>query len=206
MNLLTGIKNIIFDFGGVIININYLLTKDVFAQLGIENFDEIYSQLKQNPVFDKFETGEIGENEFFSELEKYTPVPIERSALIEAWNAMLLDFPKPNYELLKQIKGKYRTFLLSNTNETHLEYYFKKLEVWYKMDSMDSLFEKTYYSCRINLRKPNVDIFEYVLQNNNLNPEETLFIDDSLQHVEGARMAGLRAHHLVKPENITDIF
>ena len=201
-----GIKNIIFDFGGVIINIDYLLTRDAFIKLGIENFDEIYNQLKQNPVFDKFEIGEIEEGEFFGELEKLSPPNIERSALISAWNAMLLDFPKENYEFLMQIKGKYRTFLLSNTNEAHLEFYFKKLKDWYGIENMDPLFEKTYYSCRVKLRKPNVEIFEHLLHENKLNPEETLFIDDSPQHVEGAKKAGLKAHHLVKPEGIIDLF
>ena len=205
MNLTKGIKNIIFDFGGVIINIDYLLTRDAFIKLGITNFDEIYNQLKQNPVFDKFETGEIEEDEFFVALEKLSPPNIERSALISAWNAMLLDFPIENYDFLKQIKGKYRTFLLSNTNETHLDFYFKKLKDWYSIENMDPLFEKTYYSCRVKLRKPNVEIFECVLDDMGLSPEETLFIDDSPQHVEGAKKAGLRAHHLVGKEGIIDL-
>ncbi len=205
MNITEGIKNIIFDFGGVIININYQLTRDAFIRLGISNFDEIYSQLKQNPVFDKFEIGEIEEAEFFEELEKLVPLNIKRSALISAWNAMLLDFPKENFDFLKQIKGKYRTFLLSNTNETHLNFYFKKLKEWYDIENMDPLFEKTFFSCRLGLRKPNVEIFEHLLHENKLNPEETLFIDDSPQHVVGARKAGLRAHYLQKPETIISV-
>jgi len=200
------IKNIIFDFGGVIINIDYFLSRDAFKKLGVENFDEIYSQFQQTPIFDLFEIGRIDEETFFSELENLAKIKLQRKDSLAAWNAMLLDFPKENYEFLKQIKNKYRTFLLSNTNETHLETYFKKLKGWYGIDNMDSLFEKTYYSCRLYLRKPDVEIFNYVINDASLNPAETLFIDDSPQHVEGARKAGLQAYHLVKPEGIIDLF
>ncbi|MCF8378558.1 MAG: HAD family phosphatase [Bacteroidales bacterium] len=205
MKITDGIKNIIFDFGGVIINIDYFRTRDAFLKLGLDNFDEIYSQFNQNPIFDQFETGRINEDIFFSEIEKLSEGRLIRKDSIEAWNAMLLDFPQDNYEFLKSIKNKYRTFLLSNTNETHLEYYFNKLKVWYGIENMDPLFEKTYFSCRLNLRKPNVEIFDYVLKDSQLRPEETLFIDDSPQHVEGARKAGLRAFHLTKPKGIIDL-
>jgi FMN phosphatase YigB (HAD superfamily) len=187
MEILKGIKNIIFDFGGVVIDIDYHRTKDSFKDLGAENFDELYSQFQQKQLFSLFETGEINEDDFFSGLKSMLPVSIETEKLIHAWNAMLLDFPGENYEFLKSIKSRYRTFLLSNTNETHLEYYFNRIKEWYGIENMDSLFEKTYYSCRLGLRKPNPEIFEFVLKDAGLLPEETLFIDDSPQHVEGAR-------------------
>ncbi len=201
----TGIKNIIFDFGGVIINIDYFRTRNAFVKLGVNNFDELFNQFKQNTIFDEFETGKIDEQKFFTELESLTKKQISRKDSLEAWNAMLLDFPKRNYEFIKNIKNKYRIFLLSNTNETHLKYYFKKLEMWYGIENMDPLFEKCYYSCRVNLRKPDVEIFDFVIKNSNLVPEETLFIDDSPQHVEGARKAGLKAYHLQEPEGIIDV-
>jgi putative hydrolase of the HAD superfamily len=118
---------------------------------------------------------------------------------------MLGDFPLENYELLLQMKNRYRTFLFSNTNETHLDFYFRKLKAWYGIDDMDPLFEKTYYSCRLGLRKPDVEGFQHIIAENNLNPAETLFIDDSIQHVEGARKAGLRAFHLQKPMTLKEV-
>lgn len=202
MNLLHGIKNIIFDFGGVVINIDYQKTRDAFMSSGIENFDQVYSQAKQNPIFDLFETGKIHEEDFFSELERLAPSGIQRDKIKSAWNAMLLDFPEENLQFLKKIKNSYRTFLLSNTNEAHLKYYFGKVKDWYGIDNMDPLFEKAMYSCRLGYRKPHAEIFELVLKENRLDPSETLFIDDSLQHVEGAKKCGIRAHHLQKKENI----
>lgn len=199
------IKNIIFDLGGVCININYFLTRDAFIKLGIKNFDEIYSQAKQNPVFDLFETGKIDEDAFFSELENQTNHQIKRTDAIVAWNAMLLDFPEENFKTLNEIKSQYRTFLFSNTNETHLEYYFSQIKNWYGLENMDSLFEKAYYSCRLGMRKPNVEAFVRVINENSLNPKETLFIDDSLQHVEGAKAAGLKAYHLNEVMSIAEV-
>ena len=205
MEILKGIKNIIFDFGGVVINIDYHRTKDAFKELGADNFDNLYSQFQQKQVFDLYETGKISEKEFISGLKSSLPENLETHKIIHAWNAMLLDFPKENFEFLASIKSKYRTFLLSNTNETHLKYYFQKINSWYGMENMDPLFEKTYFSCRLGLRKPDPEIFEYVLKDAGLKAEETLFIDDSPQHVEGARKCGLRGHHLVDGERITGL-
>jgi putative hydrolase of the HAD superfamily len=119
---------------------------------------------------------------------------------------MLLDFAEENFLLLKDLKNKYRTFLFSNTNEPHLEYYFQKLNPWFGIDTMDPLFEKAYYSCRFGMRKPNLEAFRRIVEENNLIPSETLFIDDSIQHVEGARAAGLNGYHLRHPERLVDLF
>jgi FMN phosphatase YigB (HAD superfamily) len=129
-----------------------------------------------------------------------------REQIIHAWNAMLLDFPAERAELLMNLKSRYRTFLLSNTNEIHINYYLNRISEWYGNDAMENFFEKHYYSNRIGMRKPDTEIFEFVLRENHLIASETLFIDDTLKHVEGARMAGLRAYHLQAPETIMDIF
>jgi putative hydrolase of the HAD superfamily len=201
-----GIKNIILDFGGVIIDVDYHRTEKEFTFLGAKNFNDIFNQARQSSLFDSWEIGEISENEFFSRLEKYLPSGTPREASIAAWNAMMGGFPKENYELLIRLKEDYRTFLLSNTNETHLRHYFGKLNEMYGLKNMDSFFEKTYYSNQIHMRKPNVEIFEHIIKENKLVPNETLFVDDSIQHVEGARKAGIQAHHLKKPQKLTELF
>jgi len=205
MNILNNIKNIIFDFGGVIINIDYNLTVERLKKLGHNDFEYHYSQVKQSGLFDKLDTGNISGDEFINELASLFKTPPRKQDLINAWNTMLLDFPKERAELLKKLKTQYRTFLLSNTNEIHLNYYFKKLKEWYGVDNMSSFVHKEYYSCYLHMRKPDREIFEYVIRENNLNPDETLFIDDSAQHIEGAVKAGLRAFHIQKGKTILDI-
>ena len=206
MILNNGIKNIIFDWGGVIINIDYNRTLDAFREMGMTNFESHYNQLEQKEIFDRLDTGHASGEEFFAFIKGEMPNGTTIKQIQDAWNAMLLDFPEENFKLLKVLKNKYRTFLFSNTNEPHLEYYFQKLKNWYKIDAMDPLFEKAYYSCRFGMRKPNPESFRKIIRENNLDPAETLFIDDSIQHVEGAKVAGLNAYHLKHPERLVELF
>ena len=200
------IKNIIFDFGGVVININYELTRQAIEKAGINNFNEIYTQFQQDHLFDEFETGRLDSDTFFERIYKLAGGKADMQTLHDAWNAMLLDFPTENFNLLHKVKSNYRTFLLSNTNEAHLSYYSGRLKSWYGIDNMDSLFEKTYYSCRMGMRKPEVEIFQQLVNENHLDKQVTLFIDDSPQHVEGAGRAGLNALHLSNGAKLTDLF
>lgn len=198
------IKNIIFDLGGVILNIDYHLTINAFKALGIQNFDELYTQAKQSSLFDAIETGQISPELFFQSLKKYTDHDIDINDMEKAWNAMLLDLPTERIELLKKAKSQYNTFLLSNTNEIHFKAYKKYIDSTFNID-FDELFQKAYYSYQIGLKKPDNDCFNYVLEQNGILPEETLFIDDSIQHIEGAQKIGINTHHLVN-ERITDLF
>lgn len=199
------IKNIIFDLGGVIINLDIPKTIQEFNKLSRKPFETIYSQLQQSPIFDKFDKGEISERDFLDALKNALEDNIADERLLYAWNAMLLDFPKHRLELLEKLKPNYRLFLLSNTNETHVIEFEKILSTEHGHQNLESFFEKVYYSCRINMRKPNTDIFDFVLKENHLIAEETLFIDDSLQHVEGALNAGIKAVLLEKKKEVEDL-
>ena len=205
MEKINGIKNIIFDFGGVVINLDSNLTIEKLKNLGLSDFENHFTQYKQSGLFTKLETGRISGEEFIEELALLYPVPPGKSELINAWNAMLLDFPEERAVLLRQLKSRYNTYLLSNTNELHLNYYFSRLKEWYGVNDMSSFFHKEYYSCGLNMRKPDLEIFEYVIKDNDLDPAETMFIDDSLQNIESALKLGLRAYHLVRPETIMDL-
>ncbi len=200
------IRNIIFDLGGVILNIDYRLTSQAFKNLGLDDFDEKYSQAKQNHLFDKLETGEISEADFSAQLKSYFSKGISESEIEKAWNAMLLDLPSERIELLKKLSGKYRLFLLSNTNIIHYKAYSAYLQGTFGKLIFNDIFEKQYLSFEIGLRKPDKKIFELVLTENKLNPTETLFIDDSIQHIEGAKKTGVATFHLQSPETILDIF
>ena len=199
------IKNIIFDLGGVIINLDTTKTIAEFNKLSNLPFEAIYTQLQQSKVFDLFDKGLITETDFFAELKIITQSPASEFELKQAWNAMLLDFPANRLNLLKKLKPRYRLFLLSNTNETHVTEFEKTLLKTHQHKNLEPFFEKVYYSCRMKMRKPDVEIFEYVLTENALNANETLFIDDSHQHVLGALKTGIKAHLLTKEKEVEDL-
>ena len=192
------IKNIIFDLGGVIINLDINKTISEFNKLATTPFETIYTQLQQSPIFDLFDKGLISENDFFNELQIHIKSKVEKEDLIFAWNAMLLDFPIHRLKLLEKLNLRYRLFLLSNTNETHVSEFENQLFKTHGYKNLEPFFEKVYYSCRMEMRKPDVEIFEYVLKENNLKSSETLFIDDTQHHVNGAIKSGIKGLLLEK--------
>lgn len=202
---MTDIKNIILDLGGVIINLDIPKTISAFNLIAPSNFETIYTQLQQTPLFDEFDKGLISEEDFFKGLNKALQVNCTQQQLINAWNAMLLDFPQHRLDLLKKLKTNYRLFLLSNTNETHVTEFEKQLQQVNGYQNLEPFFEKVYYSCRMGMRKPDVEIFEQVLKENNLNASETVFIDDTIHHINGALKAGINAYLLPKNKELEDL-
>lgn len=202
---MANIKNILFDLGGVIINLDIPRTINEFEKLGIDDFEKTYSQLAQTPLFDQFDKGLISEHDFFSAIKKQFALkqPIDQLEL--AWNAMLLDFPKHRLEQLMEYKKNYNTFLLSNTNTTHIRAFEKTLSDAHSVEDLSPFFKKVYYSCRLQLRKPDKEIFEFVLYDNKLKPEETLFIDDTIIHVQAAQKTGINAVLLPKGEEFKSL-
>jgi len=196
---------IIFDLGGVLINLDYQLTIDAFKDLGLTNFEEIYTQANQNNLFDAYETGNISSQHFINSLLPFLPIGTSANKVVHAWNAMILDFPKERLDLLDQLRKKYKVFLLSNTNDIHLQAVNRSLQK-VTARNLDSYFDKVYLSHEIKLRKPNTDIFEFVCHEQNLVPKQTLFIDDTFGHITGAQTIGLNTHHLLKVENILELF
>lgn len=202
-----GIKNIIFDLGGVILNIDYKLSQQAFEQLGVTDFEGMYSKCQQNDLFDRLETGKITAKNFIEELQNQSPVKIHESDIINAWNAMLLDFPLRRLQILQQLQLHYNTYLLSNTNEIHESEFNHRLQQTCGYPTMAVFFDKIYLSHRIGMRKPHKEVFEMILNENNLKADETLFIDDSIQHIEGAISAGLKTIYLADGMTIEeDIF
>lgn len=200
------IANIIFDLGGVILNINYHLTIRAFEALGMKDFGKSFTQMNQTELFDHFERGEVSPSLFRERLKPELNPEVSDSDIDAAWNAMLLDLPEERIRLLASLKDKRRTFLLSNTNRIHVESFETDVRALLGQEGLSPLFEQTYYSCDVGMRKPEERIFRMVIEMHGLAPEETLFIDDSPQHVEGARRAGLHAYHLTGGESILDLF
>lgn len=187
------IKNIVFDFGDVFINLDKEATFVALAKLGVDEMaDEMLAIAKQ------YEVGAISTEVFVSFFQKEFSIASDQ--LIDAWNAILLDFPKHRLQFLKDLatSNKYRLFLLSNTNELHIS--------WIQNDwgmnlynEFKSCFEQFYLSHEIALRKPNTDIYEYVLKENNLVAAETYFVDDTEENTVAAEKLGIKVWN-INPE------
>lgn len=198
------IRHIILDFGGVILNLDYKKTEQAFIDLGIADFANRYSQLQQTEIFDRLETGVVDKAEFIKELKTITGEAITDQQVITAWNAMLLDIPLRRLQILQQLQLHFDMFLLSNTNEIHEEAFNEILRAQCGFKSMGVFFDKVYYSHRVGMRKPNKEIFQLILDQNSLNPEKTLFVDDSPQHIEGAKALGIQTIFLEPGMTIED--
>lgn len=201
------IKNIIFDYGNVIFTIDFKRTQAAFEALGIENVEEFYAHKGHDPLFDEFEKGNITAAEFRDGIRKVSRHPeLTDQQIDDAWNSLLIGVPDGNHELLLDLKANYRTFLLSNINEIHLDFINKYLKENFALDGNEGFFEKIYYSHLVRKRKPNRDIFEQVLAENGLKKEETLFIDDSPQHLKTAAELGIHTYLMTYPDTIQLFF
>jgi glucose-1-phosphatase len=203
---LTGIKNIIFDLGGVIINIRYQNALEALQKLSKSQQAIAFTQQQQSQLFDDYETGRISDQAFRQGLRQHYQIEASDAEIDAAWNSLLLDIPAERIALLEQLGRQHRLFLLSNTNAIHLVRFNQIVTESCSLPSLDALFEKTYYSHLIGQRKPDASVFEHILQQHQLNRQETLFIDDSIQHIEGARQVGIRTFLLAPPLTINQVF
>ncbi len=199
------VKNIIFDLGNVVIDIHYNRTLEAFKKLGIADFEKAYTLFKQSDLFNLLETGKIKGEEFCNSLRTNGIGEITDEQIKDAWSMMLGELTVENYEFLRAVKRNYKTFLLSNTNEIHIEVFVKTIEKAFGRNVLPEMFDKVYYSHTVQLRKPTVEIYEFVLKDAGLNPRETIFIDDLLENVEASRKAGILGYHLEK-ERIQELF
>ena len=196
----TEIKAIIFDLGGVILDIDYNLTVAAFQALQFNDFDAHYSKMKQSGVFDRLERGEIGENEFVSIMQKTIP-NASHDQIIAAWNAIIKDFPDGRLDYVRQVGKRLPTYLLSNTNEIHLSC-FDALLYDQRETRIGDYFEKAYLSHEMGYRKPELAAWQRIMDEQKFKASDLLFIDDSPQHINAAESMGMHTIHL---ENIADL-
>ena len=189
------IKNIVFDLGGVIMNLDVPKTIKAFKNLGIKNIVNDTGHHYQYSFFYDFEIGKISETDFIKSLCNLSDKSPTHQEIITAWNAMILDMPKERIDFLKDLGEKYSLFLLSNTNKIHQKEYLDTFK-----NSFDSkfndLFKKAYYSHEIGVRKPDKAVFKFILEDSNLVAGETLFVDDALSNIEGAQKVGIKTYHV----------
>ena len=200
------IRNLIFDLGGVILNLSIsssLKQLAAITKLPMEKIMEAYSSREE---FLQYERGEISDNQFRAALQDIYSFREPDAVIDNCWNAMLLDIPPERIALLKRLKARYRTFLLSNTNSIHVKSFSESLYREHGIDSLDSLFEKVYYSHEVKMRKPDPEIYRHVLKANGLAASETLFLDDNERNIDGARTVGLEVFLVRNPDQLSSLF
>lgn len=194
------IEAIIFDLGDVFLNLNHQASIDAFKKLGLKDWND---DLKAKTIL--FETGKIDELQFLEAVQTHIP----NANLIEirdAWNAIIGDFPLERLEFLEKLQNKYNIFLLSNTNPTHIDKFEHRVGLTFAREFY-AHFNKIYFSYETKVRKPDEAVFNLILKQNNLKPNKTLFVDDTLEHIEVAKGLGINTWQiLVGQDDVTNLF
>jgi HAD superfamily hydrolase (TIGR01509 family) len=200
-----GIKNIIFDLGGVLLNIDYHKTIRAFQNLGINNFEEMYSQRTADKLFEDLETGKISEEEFYKRIIDLTNGQVTDVQIKTAWNTILLDFRPKSIAFLEKLAVSHKLYLLSNTNIIHQKAFEKLAAETLGGKRLNDYFITAYYSHRVHLRKPHTEIYAFVLNDAGIKAAETLFIDDSEINMTAPKQLGIHTHLLLPGETIEEI-
>jgi glucose-1-phosphatase len=200
------IKNIIFDFGGVVLDIDPQLTIDEFVKLGFTDFDKLLVPEFTDDIIGKFERGILTPEVFRKKLKTFLGIDVNDQKLDYAWNSLLYDIPAERIEIIEKVKENYQIFLLSNSNEIHYDLFVRDLQLRFGYREFDELFHKAYFSFDLHLLKPNPEAYEFVMNQHGLKPANTLFLDDKTENIEAAKKLGLRTYQLSKPERVRDIF
>ncbi|HEY6011608.1 MAG TPA: HAD family phosphatase [Nitrospirota bacterium] len=199
------IKNIIFDFGGVILPVDPMAFAAGLIELGCTDVLSLHERFMAEQVYSRFEKGEMSPGEFRMMLRTGLSNHASDEQLDQAWNLILGEIPPHRVTFLESLKPGYRTFLLSNTNKIHYDRYQEQFSETFGYSSLDHLFEKAYYSFKLKLYKPDPAIFQFVINDSKLIPEETLFVDDYETNIEAAKKLGLQTIHLVEGMEVVDI-
>ncbi|MCC9016764.1 HAD family hydrolase [Flavobacterium lipolyticum] len=194
------IDTIIFDFGDIFINLDKQATISGLQKLGLKEWNAELDQLNL-----LFETGDISPEDFLTGFKKQLPNATTEQ-ILEAWNAILADFPLYRLEFLQLLSQKYRLFLLSNTDSIHIETFENKTGISFYSDFYQC-FEKVYFSFEIGMRKPNAEVFQYLINKHELSPKRTLFVDDKKENTDSAAALGFHVWNLqVGQEDVVDLF
>lgn len=196
------IKNLIFDFGGVIYDINHQLSKLAFEKLGVSNFEQLYSHEIQDQLFEEFEKGRVSETEFRTAIRRYLNLDIKDLDLDRAWCALLIGVQKEKIDLLQELSRNYQLYLLSNTTSIHYRHFIEEVNAF---GDFLSLFEGVYLSHETGMRKPDQEFYLKLINDHKLKAEECLFIDDLAVNIKAAQELGIPSYYL-QNESILDLF
>jgi putative hydrolase of the HAD superfamily len=192
---MTPVKNIIFDLGNVLYDIDFEIMYKRFHELGIPNFENHFTLNQSDPLFFDLEKGFIDEVTFCSRFNQLYNLSLNKDQIIEAWNSLLIGFREKSLDWLKSNQSNFSLFLYSNTNQPHQDYFLAQYTREIGGD-FNTLFKKPYYSHEMGMRKPDPASFQYILHQEGLKAAETLFIDDNEPNVLGAASVGLQVLYL----------
>ena len=200
-----GIKNLLIDFGGVLINLDRQRCIENFRKLGLQNVDELLNVYHQQGIFMQQEKGLITSAEFRHSIREMASKSLTDQQIDEAWNSFLVDVPTYKLDLLLKLREKYVVYLLSNTNEIHWRWSCEHAFP-YRGFRVEDYFEKIYLSFEMRMVKPDAEIFETVLADANIDPKETFFIDDSEANCQAAQKLGISTYTPQAGEDWSSIF
>jgi putative hydrolase of the HAD superfamily len=198
-------ENIIFDLGGVIMHLDLDKTTEAFRRLGLHELSLTTDTVTVQKIYKDYEKGSISSAEFRKGIKASYASPISDEEFDEAWSAMLVEIPEDRIDFLANLGSRYRTFLLSNTNEIHLNHLNQYLNESFGIEDFSALFEADYYSHQLKMRKPDMEIFSTVCEQSDIEPSLTVFIDDVEANVRAACAAGMIGIHLVAPATIEEV-
>lgn len=201
-----GIRNIVLDLGGVVVDLDMKRTIREFGRLGIRGLENADRLMSEHPFFRDYETGRISTVAFFEGMRGLSHDHVGVEDLERAWKTLVLDLQEDVLQLLRDMKKSFRICLLSNTNASHIDAMNDRLLERYGIRDFGDVFDRVYYSFRLGMRKPDREIFEFVLEDNGIPAANTLFIDDSSDNIESAAGLGISVYHLSAPEKLTQIF
>lgn len=199
------IKNILFDFGGVIVNLNRQNAINRFKEIGFEDIENYLTDFRQKGIFLQYETGEIDRENFLKEFRKLGNNNATMEEIDSAWLAFLLDIPEYKYQLLKDLRKKYNVYMLSNTNPS-VAGWAHSPAFSPEGDSVDKYFDKCYLSFELGCAKPDRKIFDLIIQDSGMIPEETLFFDDGPANIEIAKELGFQVYLTDQAEDLRKVF
>ena len=202
----TNVKNLLFDFGGVIVSLNKQNALKRFKEIGFADIEEYLGEYRQEGIFLEYEEGKLTPDEFYTEFRRLAGKDdISDDDIYSAWMAFLIGIPEYKYQLIKDLRKKYKVYLLSNTNPSVMKWARSK-EFSAEGATIDEYFDKCYISYELGCAKPDKEIFEAVINDSGINPAETLFFDDGKANIEAAEELGFQVYLTNQDEDLTKVF
>lgn len=197
---------VLFDLGGVIVNIDYDKTAQAFETIGFENFRDHMSAFHQKETFDLYEKGLITDHQFRQAIQEEFEISVTDDQFDQAWNSMILDIPPDRFDILLAVRQRVPIYLLSNTNAIHIRYFNQVCVEPLGIPSLASKFDHLFYSFEMGMRKPDHEIYQKVISEIKREPTSVLFLDDNPTNIQHASEFGIQTIRIANGLTISDIF